>query len=155
MPGGKVDWGERIRATAEREVREETGLEIAETSWKLLETFNCLAPRYHSVEFTLAAKLPPNQTPQNPEPDTHEEWAFYSLEELRTKDLFEPLRERINRKGVITRITWDNIDTLDTLELEWDAFTPDLPSVAEPTPERPEVAEPELQKKAKTETTES
>jgi 8-oxo-dGTP diphosphatase len=120
LPGGKMDWGERVRVTASRELMEETELDIPEADFKVLETFNCIAPRYHSIEFTAAARIPEGMKFYNPEPDTCAGWEWMSLEKLRTEMLFEPLRERIERGGVITTLSWEGFSAAKSLELEWE-----------------------------------
>jgi ADP-ribose pyrophosphatase YjhB (NUDIX family) len=46
VPGGKVDWGESLLAAVHREVREETGLQLAEVRWGPLQEA-VLHPEFH------------------------------------------------------------------------------------------------------------
>ena len=58
FPGGFTDWGEDIRATARREIREETGLSIVEFG-RLVGVYSSpdRDPRVHSISITLTAQV--------------------------------------------------------------------------------------------------
>lgn len=58
LPGGMVEWGENIRSTVERELFEETGLELVEIG-RLVGLYSApdRDPRFHSICVALEAKV--------------------------------------------------------------------------------------------------
>jgi 8-oxo-dGTP diphosphatase len=82
-PGGHIEWGEGLAATAHREVLEETGLTI--TNLRLLCVGNYWFERKdetrHYLDIDLLAEAPDGE-PQLCEPDKCEGWAWYDVNEL-------------------------------------------------------------------------
>ena len=69
LPGGKVDFGERVEDAVRREIAEEIGVEIALTgSLGFVEMF---ADSQHRVSPNYAARIAAGE-PVNREPDKHE-----------------------------------------------------------------------------------
>jgi 8-oxo-dGTP diphosphatase len=57
LPGGIVDWGEQVSATAKRELREETGLELKKIR-RLVGVYSARDrdPRLHSISILIEAE---------------------------------------------------------------------------------------------------
>ena len=101
-PGGHIEFGESFEEAARREVREETGLEIADL--KLLSVGNYVFKRedgerhYIDVDFVCEA---PAGEPQLAEPGKCDGWDWYDLDDL-PQPLFVVTRRMIEslRSGV-------------------------------------------------------
>jgi 8-oxo-dGTP diphosphatase len=101
-PGGHIEFGESFEEAARREVREETGLEIADL--KLLSVGNYVFKRedgerhYIDVDFVCEA---PAGEPQLTEPEKCDGWGWYDLNDL-PQPLFVVTRRMIEslRSGV-------------------------------------------------------
>lgn len=86
-PGGKMEYLESFEECARREVREETGMEIANIRFLRLLNLKHFAPK-HFVDLELVADWAGGE-PQLLEPDKFEPWQWYSLDEL-PEPLFYP-----------------------------------------------------------------
>ena len=88
FPGGTLEFGETIFATAKREVKEETGLDVDE--FKLISVYDEL--RYiktdnkHFLGLGVKAKYKGGE-PKIMEPEKCQEWKWYSLDDLPGKIL--------------------------------------------------------------------
>jgi 8-oxo-dGTP diphosphatase len=101
-PGGHIEFGESFEEAAQREVREETGLEI--TNLRLLSVGNYIFKRadgsrhYIDVDFICAA---PEGEPVLREPEKCAGWDWYDLDNLPqplfivTERMIESLRSGI------------------------------------------------------------
>ena len=101
-PGGHIEFGESFEEAARREVREETGLEIADL--KLLSVGNYVFKRedgerhYIDVDFVCEA---PAGEPQLAEPEKCDGWGWYDLNDLPqplfvvTRRMIESLRSSV------------------------------------------------------------
>lgn len=87
-PGGHVEFGETWRQCAVREVKEETGLDIAEKNVELVGITDDFFNSDNKQYVTVIAKVKWNgQKPKQMEPNKGSEWEWRTLENL-PKPLF-------------------------------------------------------------------
>ena len=79
-PGGHIEWGESLAATARREVREECGLEIENIRLLSVGSYRW-GPDRHFVDVDVVCEAPYGE-PRNLEPDRCEGWEWFPLDEL-------------------------------------------------------------------------
>jgi 8-oxo-dGTP diphosphatase len=68
LPGGTVEWGETLRATAMRELDEEAGV-VTATLGDVTGVYSKpdRDPRFHAISVTVLARIePPSKPPKNP-----------------------------------------------------------------------------------------
>lgn len=88
FPGGHLEWGETVFKTAEREVKEETGLDVSR--FELISVFDEM--RYiktdnkHYLNIGVKAEYQ-GGAPKLMEPDKCEEWRWFNLDNLPEKML--------------------------------------------------------------------
>lgn len=82
MPGGKVDFGEKLTQTAVREVKEETSLAINEKDLKLISLSDDIIP--DDVHFVTAGFLCKKFKGESKvmEPDEIIDWQWFSISDL-------------------------------------------------------------------------
>jgi ADP-ribose pyrophosphatase YjhB (NUDIX family) len=92
VPGGKVDWGESLLEAVHREVREETGLTLAEVHWAPVQEA-VLHPEFHRpahfVLLNVVARARGDGVTLNDEAQAH---AWCTPAEAEALDLNEPTR---------------------------------------------------------------
>ncbi|XP_010681389.2 nudix hydrolase 1 [Beta vulgaris subsp. vulgaris] len=98
LPGGNLEFGENFEECAAREVKEETGLDIANI--ELLTVTNNLfvegpKPSHYVTIFMRSALANPDQVPQNIEPEKCDGWDWYDWDNL-PQPLFWPLEKMVN-----------------------------------------------------------
>lgn len=81
MVGGKVEQGERGLAAIKREVQEETGLEIPESSFELVHTFHRKGLDTELIALCFKADIA-NMSPVNNEPEKHDDMKFFNMTKL-------------------------------------------------------------------------
>jgi 8-oxo-dGTP diphosphatase len=86
-PGGHFEYMESFEACARREVREETGMEIANIRFLRLLNLKTYAPK-HYVDIGLIADWKSGE-PQLCEPEKMESWSWYDIDDL-PQPLFGP-----------------------------------------------------------------
>ena len=88
MPGGKLDFQESFGDGAYREVKEETGLEIAKDKLKLISVSNDMVEEAHFVTLGFLCQSFVGE-PKALEPDEITEWLWFDLDDL-PKPLYFP-----------------------------------------------------------------
>jgi mutator protein MutT len=91
LPGGKVEFGEKLAETCVREVFEETGLKITENALELINVSDDILPDAHFVTAGFLCRDFEGE-PKVLEPDEITEWKWFSIERL-PKPLFGPSRK--------------------------------------------------------------
>lgn len=86
-PGGKMEYMESFEECAQREVREETGIEIENVRFLRLMNLKHFAPK-HFVDIELLADWKSGEA-KLLEPDKFESWEWYDLDKL-PEPLFYP-----------------------------------------------------------------
>ena len=112
LPGGRLEYGETILACAQRELREETGLDLPISTFKIYQVVNCRRPGHHSVDFTVVTVLGDGQVPVNREPEKCLGWTWKSWAELRSLPTYWPLEERLNRGLAVTLADYESLTGL-------------------------------------------
>jgi 8-oxo-dGTP pyrophosphatase MutT (NUDIX family) len=82
MVGGKVDPGERALHAIKREVLEEVGLDIPESSFELVHTFHRKGPDGDLVALCFKVDVSRLSLPKNNEPEKHDDMRFFPLDQL-------------------------------------------------------------------------
>lgn len=83
LPGGHLEFGERLVDAACREIKEELGATAKPSDLKLVSIVDDPAPKLgtHYVHVSFEVKNP-KWTPKLAEPDQCEEWRYFPLDEL-------------------------------------------------------------------------
>jgi len=86
LPGGKLEYGESFEGCAKRELIEETNINLEESRFKYLCSFNCINKEleYHWVEIFMVVHISTEEenTIVNNEPHKSEDWIWITLEEI-------------------------------------------------------------------------
>ena len=89
LPGGWIRMGEPAEATAKREVREETGLELKSTRF-VAYTNNIFSARDHSISLYFEAECSNPEMMRVCEPDKCEQWTWMDWQDA-PDNLYLPL----------------------------------------------------------------
>ncbi len=93
FPGGHLEYMESFAECAQRETREEAGIEIDNIRFLMLANVTDYAPK-HYVHIGLMADWKEGE-PQILEPDKNGEWGWYDLNDL-PQPLFKPAQVMID-----------------------------------------------------------
>lgn len=114
LPGGRLEYGETIKRCAQRELEEETGLQLPLPSFKTLKVVNCIRPTHHSVDFTVVTVLrDASQQAINREPEKCLGWCWKQWSELTENTAYWPLADRLRKGLKITLEEYEEIEELD------------------------------------------
>jgi len=99
FPGGHLEWYESFSDCANREVKEEIGLEIELIDKNPIAITNdfFLADEKHYITLFLRARIKDNQAPKLMEPDWCEEWNWFEWEKL-PDNLMIPIKNLIKQE---------------------------------------------------------
>ena len=87
MPGGKLEFGETLKNAAQREVVEETGININKNNLSLISLTDDIIEDAHFVTIGFLYENP-EQEPRVMEPDEIVEWQWFDLNNLPEKIFF-------------------------------------------------------------------
>ena len=94
MPGGKLDFKEKLKDAAVREVLEEIGIAIDKENLKIISVSDDIAPDAHFVTIGFLYKDFKGK-PQVMEPEEIVEWKWFSLDKL-PNPLYPPSRKIVD-----------------------------------------------------------
>jgi 8-oxo-dGTP diphosphatase len=94
MPGGKLHFGEKFEEGAQREILEETGVQVAIGDLQVISLTNDIVPDAHFVTVGLLCTNYPDE-PKVMEPDEITQWQWFSLDAL-PSPLFSPSQKILN-----------------------------------------------------------
>ena len=100
LPGGWLEFNEEFEETAQRELKEETGLLLEKRRFKHIKTLNCIWTeyKYHNLSVVMYAEIDSDERRKiiNAEPEKCCGWFWTTIEELRKEEnlsrLFYPIR---------------------------------------------------------------
>ena len=97
--GGKLEFGETLQDCAQREAREEAGIEV--TNLRLLCISSIVVEDQHWIDVEFLADIASGE-PHAAAPDELTEWAWYSLDDL-PGPIFEPAERALRsyRTGIL------------------------------------------------------
>jgi len=94
MPGGKLDFQEKLEDAAEREVFEETGIRIDKNKIKIISVTDDIVPDKHFVTVGFLCRDFDGE-PRVMEPDEITKWEWFDLDNL-PDPIFPPSRKIID-----------------------------------------------------------
>jgi 8-oxo-dGTP diphosphatase len=100
-PGGGLNHGETPPNAAHRETHEEANITITALQVTCLTNFLINGRHYLDIAFTATT----TDNPQDTEPDTHEPWQWYNLDNLPTP-LFHPTEQAIKSYNTGQMYNW-------------------------------------------------
>ena len=113
LPGGSLEWGEKVKDFASRRLYAETMIRIKPEDFRALEVLNFPHDTQHRIDWILACRYPDDH-----EPDTRIILDWYSLEELPKLDLYHELRTCIEREKMIVKVNYENLDEMPEIQTE-------------------------------------
>jgi 8-oxo-dGTP diphosphatase len=95
LPGGHLEYGEKLVEAAKRELKEEIGVEAA--GLEFAGIIDDIRPHQHYLQVTFRLKEAPEEV-KNIEPERCEEWRYFDLDNL-PENIFEGHIEAIRMYG--------------------------------------------------------
>lgn len=94
LPGGKMEWGEKVAETLDREVAEETGgsIENPEFSGAYTTQMNAKGTSFHAVQLVYKGNYSGDKVVMSKD---HDDYAWVSLEEAAGMELIDGLSDFI------------------------------------------------------------
>jgi len=87
MPGGKLEFGETLKDAGQREVMEETGMNIDKDGLRLISMTDDIVEDAHFVTVGFLCENPEGE-PKVTEPEEITEWKWFDLDKLPEKMFF-------------------------------------------------------------------
>lgn len=114
LPGGKLEYGESFEGCAQRELLEETNLNLDESRFKYLCSYNCIdkSMDYHWVEIFMVVHINSQEEHHilNTETDKCENWIWVNFDEMQTINNRDQLF--IGLKGFLKRFNINSIQNI-------------------------------------------
>ncbi|MEX0930195.1 MAG: NUDIX domain-containing protein [Candidatus Paceibacterota bacterium] len=97
LPGGSIDFGEKLAEAAAREVKEETDIDISQKDLTVISVADDMLPEknVHFVTVGFLAQCD-GQEPKTMEPDEITQWRWFDLDDL-PSPLFTPAEKVISQ----------------------------------------------------------
>lgn len=100
IPGGAMEFGESVACTAERELKEETGLElnVVAPTWPRRYT-EAVFEDEHWITLYVLSTAQSDDEPKIMEPGKCDKWVWLTLKEIKVLPLFPPLQKYLEKYG--------------------------------------------------------
>jgi ADP-ribose pyrophosphatase YjhB (NUDIX family)/RimJ/RimL family protein N-acetyltransferase len=114
-PGGHLEFGETFEECAIRETIEETGLIIENPKFFTVTNDIYKEKQKHYISIFMKAQLKNDQLVQNLEPDKHEDWQWFHLNNL-PENFFAPLKQLLLSLSYGQNLDVEDFEILEELK---------------------------------------